>query len=87
MTIVAAGPIPVVEDGTEARFFGRLVACSSSNANEPARFWHFVFDATASRFHPASIAGLVVGAMGAFVFGLYLRRWAKERGRPPVVGT
>ena len=34
---------------------------------------------TASRFHPASIAGLVVGAMGCFIFGLYLRRWLRER--------
>ncbi|MHC4251137.1 MAG: hypothetical protein ACYS9X_18610 [Planctomycetota bacterium] len=39
------------------------------------------------RFHPASIAGLVVGAMGAFVCGLYLRRWLKERGGPPVGGA
>jgi len=38
-----------------------------------------VVDTTASRFHPASIAGLVVGAMGVFVFGLYLRRWLDER--------
>jgi len=34
---------------------------------------------TASRFHGASIAGIVVGAMGVFIFGLYLRRWVKER--------
>jgi hypothetical protein len=34
---------------------------------------------TASRFHPSSIAGLVVGAMGVFIFGLYLLRWVKER--------
>jgi len=36
-------------------------------------------DRHASRFHPASIAGLVVGAMGCFIFGLYLRRWLRER--------
>jgi hypothetical protein len=34
---------------------------------------------TASRFHGASVAGLVVGAMGCFIFSLYLRRWVKER--------
>jgi hypothetical protein len=28
---------------------------------------------------PASIAGLVVGAMGCFIFGLYLRAWLRER--------
>jgi len=36
-------------------------------------------DGTGSRFHGASIAGLVVGAMGCFIFGLYLRRWLRER--------
>ncbi|MHC4251708.1 MAG: hypothetical protein ACYS9X_21515 [Planctomycetota bacterium] len=44
-------------------------------------------DTTVSRFHGASIAGLVVGAMGCFIFGLYLRRWLIERkalaGTPP----
>jgi hypothetical protein len=33
----------------------------------------------ASRFHGASVAGLVVGAMGIFIFGLYLRSWLRER--------
>jgi len=32
-----------------------------------------------SRFHPASLAGIVVGAMGCFIFGLYLRRWLREK--------
>ena len=33
-----------------------------------------------SRIHSASVAGIVVAAFGTFVFGLYLRRWVKERG-------
>jgi hypothetical protein len=37
-----------------------------------------VVDAGASRFTGASIAGLVVGAMGFFIFGLYHRRWLIE---------
>jgi hypothetical protein len=37
------------------------------------------FDTTASRFHSASLAALVVGAMGVFIFGLYLRAWLRER--------
>ncbi len=41
-----------------------------------------ILDATRSRFHPASIAGLVVGAMGCFIFGLYLRQWLRERRAP-----
>jgi hypothetical protein len=32
-----------------------------------------------SRLHGAYVAGLVVGAMGCFIFGLYLRRWLRER--------
>ena len=36
-------------------------------------------DATASRFTGASIAGIAVGAMGCFIFGLYLRAWLRER--------
>ncbi|MHC5058658.1 MAG: hypothetical protein ACYTKD_28705 [Planctomycetota bacterium] len=27
----------------------------------------------------SAVAGLVVGAMGCFIFGLYLRRWLRER--------
>ncbi|MHC4249526.1 MAG: hypothetical protein ACYS9X_10410 [Planctomycetota bacterium] len=36
-------------------------------------------DTAASRFTGASIAGLVVGAMGCFIFGLYLRARLRER--------
>ncbi|MHC5057023.1 MAG: hypothetical protein ACYTKD_20285 [Planctomycetota bacterium] len=31
------------------------------------------------RLTGAAVAGLVVGAMGVFIFGLYLRRWLLER--------
>ncbi len=50
-----------------------------------APYWDFgdqtiwYFDSRASRFHPASIAGLVVGAMGVFVFGAALKAWLRER--------
>ena len=36
-------------------------------------------DAVASRCHGGTIAGLVVGAMGAFVFTVALRHWLGER--------
>ncbi len=43
-------------------------------------YWQMpAIDVSASRFHPASVAGLVVGAMGCFIFGLYLRGWLRER--------
>ncbi len=38
-------------------------------------------DTTASRFTGASVAGLVVGAMGVFVFTVALRHWLGERRR------
>jgi hypothetical protein len=47
----------------------------------------FFVDTARGRFTGASVAGLVVGAMGVFIFGLYLRRWLVERkalaGEPP----
>jgi len=39
----------------------------------------YLLDTTACRFHPASVAGLVVGTMGCFIFGLYLRKWFIDR--------
>jgi len=50
-------------------FRGRVVFANSRLA----------VDATASRFHGASVAGLVVGAMGVFVFTVALRHWLRER--------
>ena len=38
-----------------------------------------VVNADYSRPISTSVAGLVVGAMGCFIFGLYLRRWLRER--------
>jgi hypothetical protein len=38
-------------------------------------------DTTASRFTGASVAGLVIGAMGASVFAVALRHWLGERRR------
>ena len=44
---------------------------------EDAQFKYL--DTTASRWTPQTIASLIVGAMGCFIFGLYLRRWLRER--------
>jgi len=38
-------------------------------------------DMRSHRFTGASIAGIVVGAMGCLILGLYLRRWLVERRR------
>ena len=39
----------------------------------------FLDAASPGRFHGASVAGLVVGAMGVFVFSVALRHWLGER--------
>ena len=64
-------PIPVTA-------FGRVRLLDEIRASGIRHLAVWV-DGTASRFHPASVAGLVVGAMGCFIFGLYLRRWLRER--------
>jgi len=70
---------------TEATFTGRACASRPGWGVEPAnsREWASVVspfvDTTASRLHGASIAGLVVGAMGVFVFTVALRHWLGER--------
>ena len=72
------------EKGRLQHFLGRIWPPESYRpSNEFGGIGGFrcdtVVDTTASRFHPASVAGLVVGAMGVFVFALYLRRWLTER--------
>jgi hypothetical protein len=59
------GP-PVTLNGRYIRPHGSYLFGSSLHVDE-------------GRFHPASVAGIVVGAMGVFIFGLYLRRWLRER--------
>ena len=57
------------ERGSELVLLGRLRQTGGSLS----------LDKTASRFHGASVAGLVVGAMGVFVFTVALRHWLGER--------
>ncbi len=59
--------------GSEATIFGRVKPHLHEHVSTSA------VDTTASRFHGASIAGLVVGAMGVFVFTVGLRHWLGER--------
>jgi hypothetical protein len=66
--------------GSVEACIGRHVACDGRMMLKLESDWVLVeIDATASRFTGASIAGLVVGAMGCFIFGLYLRAWLRER--------
>jgi len=59
-------------------FRGRLdLTAASSWAMQPLGL-----DATAGRWHAASVGGLVVGAMWMLVFGLYLRSWLRARKTP-----
>ena len=73
------------QKGTEIGVKGRLVR--SYLLNHPywtgVELYYLAVDTTASRFTWHSITGLVVGAMGMFVFVMYLRTWLKERNAPP----
>ncbi len=72
----------VAETEYPSEFVGRATYRLSGFMGPDAQSLMPVFvtvDTTASRFHPASVAGLVVGAMGVFIFGLYLRGWLRER--------
>jgi hypothetical protein len=62
-------------------FRGRVCVASFGGPEALTTPVTLAVDATASRFHPASIAGLVVGAMGAFVFAVALGHWLGERRR------
>ncbi|MHC4250001.1 MAG: hypothetical protein ACYS9X_12810 [Planctomycetota bacterium] len=81
-----SGPVPVI--GSDEAFAGRV---SMSEFRYIPAYYDYLpsevplpeLDATRSRWHPASIAGLAVGAMGVFIFALYLRRWLRRRGRVP----
>ena len=73
-------PCPIDEN---AEFIGRLRVVAAEVDITPGAQLHYricTVDAAASRFHAASITGLAVGAMGVFVFAVYLRHWLKERG-------
>ncbi len=85
------GPVVAVYDGptpmTSNVFFVQGRSIDPSTAEQQiswrGRLWRSKYilqlHADASRFHGASIAGLVVGAMGVFVFTLALRHWLRER--------
>jgi hypothetical protein len=60
------------------RLRGRVHTIQFPSADNQFGAIHRV-DTDDSRLHGASVAGLVVGAMGVFIFGLYLRRWLSER--------
>jgi hypothetical protein len=51
---------------------GRLLG---RNISSSGHIHTLVFDVDAHRLSGASVAGLVVGVMGCFILGLYLKRW------------
>ncbi len=72
-----------VENGSaQESYTGRFVSFQVPSKVSQRRVYATFYgvDTTASRVHGASIAGLVVGAMGVFVFSVALRHWLWERG-------
>jgi hypothetical protein len=85
-------PFVVASDRPPPLAGGEVLAVqgSSMSLEEASRrtFWmgrlfrakySLMLDSSASRFTGASVAGLVVGAMGVFVFAVALRHWHGER--------
>jgi hypothetical protein len=72
-TVVLPADEGEADAGSERTYVGRL------RYEGTPRWFCLVLDTTASRFAEATVAGLVVGAMGCFIFGLYLRAWLRER--------
>jgi hypothetical protein len=78
-TIVVRGKGSALAAG-ECVVNGRVVDLSySSQLGGPPTFRMLGVNPALSRFTGASIAGLVVGAMGVFVFTVALRHWLGER--------
>jgi len=85
--MLISSPLDVpYREGEYATFHGKLIP-------DVWRWWEnlsetsmkpFALDISASRWHAASVGGLVVGAMGLFVFGLYLRSWLRARRQASV---
>ncbi len=61
----------------QVAFTGRLIGWVNTSISPPHYLLYIL--PNASRFHGASIAGLVVGAMGVFVFAVALRHWLGVR--------
>jgi hypothetical protein len=75
-----AAEVSVCSGGAEAPAPGtRVLVCG--RVVPPFLGIDLIINSTRSRWHGASIAGLVVGAMGVFVFTVALRHWMRERRR------
>ena len=61
---------------------GKAVVFSGRAYHLAQGYFRVVLYADEGRFTGASIAGLVVGAMGVFVFGAALRHWLERRRSP-----
>jgi hypothetical protein len=83
LNVTLAADTPEGDFGVERTITGRLRCWHEPEFPEMppllATCSDLIFDTTASRLRPASIAGLVIGAMGCFIFGLYLRTWLGDR--------
>ena len=78
MILFVSEPIPGLKQNRTVAVKGRVVV-GKRHPDDPLAKAFIAVDARRSRFHGASIAGLVVGAMGVFVFTVALRHWLRER--------
>jgi hypothetical protein len=77
-TVILAAEHPRPRSGMALQISGRVHAKPTFYSFRRLGSTHRIYlDAGASRFHGASVAGLVIGTMGVFIFGLYLRSWLR----------
>jgi hypothetical protein len=69
----------IAVEGTLGEWEGRRILRARYIRPRPRDDIHPHLYIGGSRLHGASIAGLVVGAMGVFIFGLYFREWLRAR--------
>lgn len=63
--------------GKHFTFTGRVIRSPPRLLLSAGRYPRYVIDSTRSRFHAASISGLVVGAWGVFIFTTAFLHWRK----------
>ncbi len=74
-----AADVPMAQ-GVEIAVVGRVVVVHDGPCTADGKTKiPLCVEPNASRFHPASIAGLAVGVMGVFVFTMYFREWLNRQ--------
>jgi hypothetical protein len=74
-----AADVPMAE-GDKIDVVGRVIRVYGGPSTTDLRIKiPLCVEPTASRFHLASVVGIIIGAIGCVILGLHLARWLRER--------